>query len=298
MKEIWKDIPGYVGSYQVSDRGRVRGLDRLDVRGRKWKGKILGLRKCSHGYLRAYLYLNKVSSVIRVHRLVLLTFVGPCPKGMESCHGDGIKSNNCLTNLRWGTPLDESLERLGQSGIDAAESGKRLREVMPQLDKYIIEGTSEMEGQPVGLLDKPDEDIHAEFSEALTQDLAEKMDAELMEAKDKHCASGDGYYEVNIQKSKCGRHIIPTVKITVGGNEIKQVDHDAHLCGVFQKQIKIYDGTLSKPKDIAEAEASRHMNDAVRRELKLGRVDGNKVETQYAVYTWKADKVKTETPRW
>jgi hypothetical protein len=40
---------------------------------------------------------------VRVHRLVLLAFRGPCPEGMEACHGDGNASNNALWNLRWDT---------------------------------------------------------------------------------------------------------------------------------------------------------------------------------------------------
>ena len=39
----------------------------------------------------------------RISRLVLQTFVGPCPEGMECCHNDGIKTNNHLENLRWDT---------------------------------------------------------------------------------------------------------------------------------------------------------------------------------------------------
>jgi hypothetical protein len=39
----------------------------------------------------------------KVHRLVLLTFLGPCPPGMECLHGDGDPANNRLDNLRWGT---------------------------------------------------------------------------------------------------------------------------------------------------------------------------------------------------
>jgi hypothetical protein len=38
-----------------------------------------------------------------VHRLVLETYVGPCPEGMEACHNDGNPKNNNLSNLRWDT---------------------------------------------------------------------------------------------------------------------------------------------------------------------------------------------------
>ena len=38
-----------------------------------------------------------------IHRLVLKTYVGPCPKGMEACHNNGIKIDNRFENLRWHT---------------------------------------------------------------------------------------------------------------------------------------------------------------------------------------------------
>jgi len=48
----------------------------------------------------------------KVHRLVLLTFVGPPPEGCEGCHNDGNPANNDLTNLRWGTRSDNLYDRV------------------------------------------------------------------------------------------------------------------------------------------------------------------------------------------
>lgn len=53
-----------------------------------------------HGRLRVSLGKGNTQYV---HRLVLLTFVGKCPKGMECCHNDGNPKNNNLSNLRWDT---------------------------------------------------------------------------------------------------------------------------------------------------------------------------------------------------
>jgi hypothetical protein len=47
-----------------------------------------------------------------VHRLVLETFVGPCPEGMEACHYDGDRSNNALSNLRWDTRAANAADRI------------------------------------------------------------------------------------------------------------------------------------------------------------------------------------------
>jgi hypothetical protein len=46
-----------------------------------------------------------------VHRLVLETFRGPCPEGMEGCHNDGNQLNNRLENLRWDTHLANVKDR-------------------------------------------------------------------------------------------------------------------------------------------------------------------------------------------
>jgi hypothetical protein len=45
------------------------------------------------------------------HRLVLQTFVGPCPEGMECRHLDGNASNNRVSNLAWGTAVENAADR-------------------------------------------------------------------------------------------------------------------------------------------------------------------------------------------
>ena len=111
--EIWKDIPGYEGIYQVSTLGRVKSLDHVVVQcwgkgasERTYKGRLI--KPCRFKKKRAYVYvdLSKDGRVLRfsVHKLVLTTFVGPCPDGMVACHfPDPNPENNCLNNLRWDT---------------------------------------------------------------------------------------------------------------------------------------------------------------------------------------------------
>jgi len=50
--------------------------------------------------------------VKRINRLILETFVGPCPPGMECCHNDGSLANNALVNLRWDTPQANQADKL------------------------------------------------------------------------------------------------------------------------------------------------------------------------------------------
>jgi hypothetical protein len=48
---------------------------------------------------------------IYVHHLVLLAFVGPRPAGRQAAHGDGHRTNNLLSNLRWATPKENTADR-------------------------------------------------------------------------------------------------------------------------------------------------------------------------------------------
>ena len=103
MAEIWKPIPGHEGAYEASDLGRVRSLDRVTDRGRRWKGRLMTPCPLPNDYLIVTLWRDGRQRTPLVHRLVLLTFVGPAPAGTEALHADGDRSNNRLDNLSWGT---------------------------------------------------------------------------------------------------------------------------------------------------------------------------------------------------
>ena len=96
MREKWKNLPGYKGVYQASNRGRIkRKIGGPGI----VSGRILKQSCNSRGYV--CISIHKKSQY--VHRIILSTFSGPCPDKMECRHLDGNKSNNCSDNLAWGT---------------------------------------------------------------------------------------------------------------------------------------------------------------------------------------------------
>ena len=125
-QERWLPIDGYEGYYEVSDHGRVRSLDRTVQHSRygalNRKGALLSTSPNSTGHYTVSLHRDGKASSRKVHRLVLEAFVGPCPDGMEACHWDDDKSNNSVSNLRWGTPSENVVDAV-RNGVHR-NSGK------------------------------------------------------------------------------------------------------------------------------------------------------------------------------
>lgn len=114
--EIWKDIPGYEGSYQVSDLGSVRSLSRVvtdmqGIRVRKFKGRVLSPGANRQGYLNVLLCSGVKQITFDVHRLVAVSFLGPCPAGLEVCHGPGGMRDNRLVNLKYADHVSNCLDQ-------------------------------------------------------------------------------------------------------------------------------------------------------------------------------------------
>lgn len=113
--EVWKDIPGYERMYQVSIYGGVRRLPRRITFGKGRSRFIYGRRLCQgqarNGYKVVRLCKDGQQTTRYVHRLVLESFVGKPTNGAECCHIDGNRSNNCLSNLQWGTHSNNMLDK-------------------------------------------------------------------------------------------------------------------------------------------------------------------------------------------
>ena len=106
MKEVWKDIKGYEGLYQVSNLGNIKSLSRT-TQGKKYgihklKEKILRPSECNK-YYQVFLRKNNKSRVHYVHRLVGEAFIDNPNNYTDINHRDGNTHNNNVQNLEWCT---------------------------------------------------------------------------------------------------------------------------------------------------------------------------------------------------
>ena len=126
MDEIWRDIEGYEGLYQISNKGRVKSL--------KWgKERILKPGITGSGYLKVLLCKNRMIKHIKIHRLVANAFI-PNPENKPQVnHKDENKFNNSVNNLEWSTAKENNNfgtrnERISRKILQYSKSGDFIRE--------------------------------------------------------------------------------------------------------------------------------------------------------------------------
>ena len=139
--EIWKEIKGYEGLYEVSNLGRIKSIGRKNQRGINKKTKIL---KCGTNgkYLKVMLCKNKIKKVYFVHRLVAQEFIFNSNKNIlkEVNHINGIKTDNRACNLEWCT-RKQNVKHSIETGLVPKKKGSLLnKEDLYQ--KYIIDKKS------------------------------------------------------------------------------------------------------------------------------------------------------------
>lgn len=139
-KEIWKDVVGYEGLYQVSNLGRIKSLPRHRVVG--WanyisKEKIIKQSNHRQGYKIVLLHKDGECKTYKVHRLVAIAFI-PNKKGYRCVnHKDENKSNNIVDNLEWcnhsynnnyGTRNEKVRKANGKPVLQYSKDGILLKE--------------------------------------------------------------------------------------------------------------------------------------------------------------------------
>lgn len=113
--EEWRAIPEYEGLYEVSSHGRVRSLPRVVQRGKSAlpiKERILKPHTNRNGYKQINLSKAGRTRSREVHPLVMLAFAGPYPENCEIRHLDGNPGNNNLSNLRYGTKTENTMDSI------------------------------------------------------------------------------------------------------------------------------------------------------------------------------------------
>lgn len=129
--EEWRDIPGYEGYYQVSNRGRVRSIDRTTMAISSWDNKMIyrhyrgSIKKItlkSLGYMQVTLAKEGLHKRELVHRIVALAFIDNPLNKPEINHIDGNKSNNEVDNLEWVTSSENQIHANNVLGCQAGEN--------------------------------------------------------------------------------------------------------------------------------------------------------------------------------
>lgn len=128
MEEIWKDIKGYEGFYQVSNLGRVRSLPRPIRRG---KGVAMSSEKIlcctidkSTGYRKSVLWRNNTAHRTYVHRLVAEAFIPNNENKPCIDHIDADRTNNIPSNLKWVTYKENNNNPIYTSRNSVSRTGE------------------------------------------------------------------------------------------------------------------------------------------------------------------------------
>lgn len=128
--EIWRDVVGYEGYYQVSNLGRVYGVPRKGKPGGGFP-KIYIRKQCGYPWVSLCTPHYGVKKKA-VHVLVARAFLGPRPEGYDVSHEDGVKTNSRLSNLKYRSHRDNMLmmrvhgtdlrgEKIGKAVLTEAE---------------------------------------------------------------------------------------------------------------------------------------------------------------------------------
>jgi hypothetical protein len=132
LSDRWESIPSWPG-YQASTAGQIRSHR---------TGKVLAqnTKKGKHPYQRVHLSQDGKARYVLVHRLILDTFMGPCPEGQQALHLDDNPRNNSLGNLRWGTPKENhsTINRHGRANGRSKLTEDDVRAIRASTEPHVV----------------------------------------------------------------------------------------------------------------------------------------------------------------
>lgn len=132
-KEIWKPIVGFEQQYEISNKGKIRSIDRYvdHWRGGKrlYKGTPKNERLNGKGYYRCNLKNKGSRYDFTVHRLVAMAFIPNPQNYREVNHKDGIKTNNCVENLEWCSSSQNTIHAVKNRLIKCKLTDKQAIEI-------------------------------------------------------------------------------------------------------------------------------------------------------------------------
>lgn len=148
MEEIWKDIAGYEGRYEVSNFGRIKSYVKKKV-----FGKILSPYLCGEYYaIRLFFAKNRIGKVFFIHKLMAQAFIPNPDNKPEVNHENGIKTDNWLWNFKWVTK-SENIQHAYDTGLlthvgpkgEKSPTAKLKSLQIEEIRKSILEGKSHRE---------------------------------------------------------------------------------------------------------------------------------------------------------
>lgn len=133
-KEVWENITGYEGLYQISNLGRVKSLERINYQNKHQDEIIMKKYLGNKGYFTVKLTKNGKTQIFTIHRLVATTFI-PNPNNLPCVnHKDENRQNNEVSNLEWcsyhynnnyGNRNKKIAKRLGMTIVSIDKNGNK-----------------------------------------------------------------------------------------------------------------------------------------------------------------------------
>jgi hypothetical protein len=137
VQEIWKDVLGYEGIYQISNLGRVKSLSRRGGNGCLKKDTFLKPCLEKKGYFRYKLYKNSKGLNFLAHRLVANSFIENPFNKISINHIDSIKTNNSIYNLEWVSIMENNCHKSSKIKSSSKYVGVSYYKALRKWEAYI-----------------------------------------------------------------------------------------------------------------------------------------------------------------